>query len=192
MGTRPGRWRFCGLAGKRSRLSAARAQKVAGGSLQDGIDREVVWRPSRWEMKSHTEFPQNAQIEGRLIVREVQPDNGGKPFLLSLFTPLPDPPEEILKLYGQRWNIETDLRTLKSSLHLDQLTCTSADMVVKEIEMGMAAYNLVRAVTCKASEQSGQPPRGYSFTQVKRIVETFTPLVAEAKNRKESNGSSIK
>jgi hypothetical protein len=168
------------------RLTPARAQKVAGESLQDGIDREVVWRPSRCEMKSHPEFPQSAQIEGRLIVREVQPYNGGKPFLLSLFTSLPDPPEEILKLYGQRWNIETDLRTLKSSLHLDQLTCTSADMVAKEIEMGMAAYNLVRAVTCKASEQSGLPPRGYSFTQVKRIVETFTPLVAEAKNRSES------
>jgi hypothetical protein len=28
-------------------------------------------------------------------------------------------------------------------------------MVAKEIEMAMAAYNLVRAVTCQASEQSG-------------------------------------
>ncbi len=46
--------------------------------------------------------------------------------------------------------------------------------------MGIAAYNLVRAVTCLASEQSGIPPRGYSFSKVRRIVETFTPLVVAA------------
>jgi len=119
-------------------------------------------------------------------VRQVQPDNGAKPFLLALFTTLPDPENEILELYGRRWNIETDLRTLKSNLNLDQFTCSSPDMVAKEIEMAMAAYNLVRAITCQASEQSGMPPRGYSFTQVQRIVQTFAPLIAAAKNTRES------
>lgn len=50
--------------------------------------------------------------------------------------------------------------------------------MAKEIDIGMAAYNLVRAVTCLASERSGIPPRGYSFTRVRRIVQTFAPLVA--------------
>ena len=73
---------------------------------------------------------------------------------------------------------QTDLRTLKSTLRLDQLTCCAPDLVAKEIDIGMAAYNLVRAVTCLASERSGIPPRGYSFTRVRRIVQTFAPLVA--------------
>ena len=59
------------------------------------------------------------------------------------------------ELYGQRWNIETDLRTLKSTLCLDQLTCSTPDMVAKEIDMGIAAYNLVRAMIAFASQQSG-------------------------------------
>lgn len=168
------------------RLTTARAQSLAGGILQDGTDREVIWRPSAYERKRHPQIPPGSEVRGRLIVRQVQPDNGAEPFLLALFTSLPDSQEEILALYGQRWNIETDLRTLKSSLNLDQLTCSSVDMVEKEIEMGMAAYNLVRAIACQASEQSGVPPRRYSFTRVQRIVQTFTPMIAAAKDEREA------
>jgi hypothetical protein len=168
------------------RLMAVRAQKLAVGGLHDGIDREVVWKPSAYERKHHPELPTDAQLKGRLIVRQVRPGNGAKPFLLALFTTLLGPQEEIIHLYGQRWRIETDLRTLKGNLKLDQFTCSSADMVAKEIEMAMAAYNLVRALTCQASEQSGVPPRGYSFTQVQRIVQKLGPVLAAAKNPREA------
>jgi hypothetical protein len=168
------------------RLTVARAQKLAGGVLQDGIDRQVVWKPSAYERKHHPELPPDAQLTGRLMVRQVQPETGGKPLLLALFTTLPDGQEEIFKLYAQRWKIETDLRTLKSNLKLDQFTCSSVEMVAKEIEMAMTAYNLVRAVTCQASEQSGVPPRGYSFTQVQRIVQKFGPVLAAAKDPRDA------
>jgi hypothetical protein len=81
-------------------------------------------------------------------VRQVEPGNGAAPFLLALFTTLPDPVEEMQKLYGQRWNIETDLRTLKSQLRMDQLSCATPEMAANETEMAIAAYNLVRAVIC--------------------------------------------
>jgi hypothetical protein len=168
------------------RLTRVRAQRLAGEPLRDGIDRFITWKPSREDRRSHPELPRDACVTGRLIVRQVRPNNGANPFLLALFTTLAIPEEEVLTTYGQRWNIETDLRTLKSSLRLDQLTCLSPDMVAKEIEMGIAAYNLVRAVTCLASEQSGLPPRGYSFTRVRRIVNTFAPLVAAAPNPRQA------
>lgn len=168
------------------RLTVARAKKLAGGVLHEGIDREVVWKPSVYERKHHPELAPDAQLTGRLILRQVQPDGGGKPFLLPLFTTLPDPQDQILRLYGQRWKIETDLRTLKSTLKLDQFTCSSPEMVAKEIEMAMAAYNLVRAVICQASEQSGVPPRGYSFTRVQRIMQKLGPTLAAAQNPREA------
>jgi Transposase DDE domain len=164
------------------RLTPVRAQHLAGGPRQEGIDHPIVWKPSRWDRKSHPSLPADACLAGRLIVRRVQPDNGAKPFLLYLFTTLPGGSEEALNLYGKRWTIETDLRTLKSTLRLDQLSCCSSDIVAKEIHMGIAAYNLVRAVTCLAARQSGIPPRGYSFTSVRRIVEVFTLKIAEAPN----------
>jgi hypothetical protein len=162
------------------RLTSVRAQRLAGEPLHNGIDRRILWQPSREDRKRHPELPAEACVSGRLIVRQVQPDNGGRPFLLALFTTLDVAEEEVLALYGQRWSIETDLRTLKSTLRLDQLTCWTPEMVAKEIDMGIAAYNLVRAVTCLASEQSSIPPRGYRFTSVRRIIQTFAPLIAAA------------
>jgi hypothetical protein len=169
------------------RLTADRARRLAGGDLQDGIDRALVWKPSPADRKAHPDLPADACLSGRLIVRLVQPDNGAKAFLLALFTTLPWSQPELLRLYGQRWAIETDLRTLKSELCLEQLTCSTPDMVAKEIDMAIAAYNLVRAMIAIASEQSGIAPRGYSFTKVRAIVRTFGPTLADARSQTEAN-----
>jgi hypothetical protein len=161
------------------RMTADRARRLAGGELHQDIDRVVRWSPSRFDRSSHPELPADACVQGRLLVRQVQPHNGEAAFLLALFTTLPSA-EEAFQLYGKRWAIETDLRTLKSTLRLDQLTCSTADMVAKEIDMGITAYNLVRALIGFASERSGVPPRGYSFTKVRLILQTFAPALANA------------
>ena len=168
------------------RMTAERARRLAGGELRDGMDRELTWRPSVYDRRSHPNLPADACVRGRLLVREVQPDNGADAFLLALFTSLPSAVVAIYEFYGHRWAIETDLRQLKSMLCLDQLTCTTSNMVAKEIEMGITAYNLVRAMMVLASKQSGIPPRGYRFTKVRRILETFGPKLGNASNRKEA------
>jgi putative transposase len=162
------------------RLTAERARRLAGGMLHDGIERTIVWKPSRDDRRNHPELPAEACVQGRLIVRQVQPDDGATPFLLALFTTQSGSWEAVFELYGQRWAIETDLRTLKSTLRLDQLTCLTPDMVAKEIDMGITAYNLVRAMIVLASQHSGIPPRGFSFTKVRRIVQGFAPALANA------------
>ena len=162
------------------RLTAERARRLAGEDLRDGIDRAVEWKPSRDDRKSHPDLPADACVKGRLLVRQVQPNNGGAAFLLPFFTTLPSSVEEIYDLYGQRWMIETDLRTLKASLRLDHLTSTTPDMVAKEVEMGITAYNLVRALMVVASQQSGLPRRAYSFTKVRRLLQAFGPALANA------------
>jgi hypothetical protein len=166
------------------RLTPQRAQRLAGQPLKDGIDRELVWKPSRDDRKSHPELPAEACVKGRLLVRRVQPDNGEAAFLLAFFTTLPWPVDQIYQIYGQRWAIETDLRQLKTMLRMDQLTCTTPDMVAKEIDMGIIAYNLVLALIVAASRLSGIPPRGYSFTKVRRILDAFGPALANAPDQK--------
>jgi hypothetical protein len=162
------------------RLTAERARRLAGEVLRDGIDRVVLWKPTAADRKTHPDLPSDACVAGRLLVRQVQPNDGGAALLLPFFTTLPSSVEDIYHLYGQRWRIETDLRTLKSTLCLDQLTCATPDMVAKEIEMGITAYNLVRALIGVAAQHSGIPPRGYSFTKVRRILEVFGPALANA------------
>jgi len=162
------------------RLTAARARHLAKGPLQDGTDRRIQWKPSHDDRKSHPELPANACVSGRLIVRRVQPGNGAEPFLLALFTTLEDTPEQALELYGKRWTIETDLRSLKGTLRLEELTCTSMAMVAKEIDVAMLAYNLVRAVMLLTALQAGLEPRVFSFTKVRNVLQAFLPKIATA------------
>ncbi len=162
------------------RLTTVRAIHLAGGPLSDGIDRAITWKPTREDRRTNPDLPKDACVRGRLLVFEVQPSNDAKPFLLALFTTLGAASPVLLEVYGKRWNIETDLRTLKGTLHLEQLRCTTEDMIAKELDLAMVAYNLVRAVIYRAAQKAGLPPRTYSFTRVRRIVETFAPLLAAA------------
>ena len=162
------------------RLTAVRARHLAGGALRDGMDQRLVWKPSRDDRRSHPELPGNACVEGRLIVRQVQPSNGAEAFLLALFTTLPESPEEIVELYGQRWNIEVDLRSLKCTLRLEELTCTTSLMVAKEIDLAMLSYNLVRAVMYLTAREAGLDRRAFSFTRVRNVLNAFLPEIAAA------------
>jgi hypothetical protein len=162
------------------RLTAERARRLAGEALRDGLDRMVLWKPTAADRRSHPDLPTDACVKGRLLVRQVQPSDGRAAFLLPFFITLASSVEDIYQLYGQRWMIETDLRMLKSTLRLDQLTSATPDMVAKEIEMAITAYNLVRALIGVASQQSGISPRSYSFTKVRRILEVFGPALANA------------
>lgn len=168
------------------RLTTQRATDLAGGPLQDGIDRKISWQPSSHERRRHPHLPKDACVHGRLLVRLVQPSNQAKPILLALFLTWVARLRQILEVYGQRWNIETDIRTLKDSLHLEQLRCLSPDMVSKELDMAMVAYNLIRSVIYLAAQKAGLPPRAFSFSRVRHIVEAFAPALATAQTPKQA------
>jgi hypothetical protein len=168
------------------RLTAVRARYLAAAGLRDGVDQRVVWKPSRADRRSHPELPADACVEGRLIVRQVQPGNGAEPFLLALFTTLPDAPEEVVETYGHRWNIELDLRSLKSTLKLEELTCATAAMVAKEIDLAMLSYNLVRAVMYLTARKAGVEPRAFSFTNVRNVLNAFLPGIAAATDERQA------
>ena len=168
------------------RLTAVRAQRLAGEPLRDGVDRHIAWKPSRDDRRNHPGLPADACVAGRLIVSRVQPSNGAEPFLLALFTTLDVPAGHAVNLYGDRWNIETDLRSLKDTLRLEQLTCSTAEMVAKEIDMAMMAYNLVRAVSWLAAQRAGLSPRAFSFTRVRNVLHAFAPLISAATDQQQA------
>jgi hypothetical protein len=156
------------------RLTKVRAQKIMGGSLpKRKAERNVQWRPSRDDRRAHPKIPKDACIEGRLVIRHVR--RGRQVVVLYLFTTLSLPADELVQLYGRRWNIETDLRSLKQTLHLGHLRCQSQDMVAKELIAGVMAYNLVRAVQIAAAKETGVEPRQMSFAQVLGVVTTWLP-----------------
>lgn len=162
------------------RLQPNRAGVVGRGlSLQSGLDQQVCWCPSAYERKRHPDLPADACVRGRLIVQRVTASDGS-PVTLYLFTTLPLTVEQLVQLYGQRWNVETDLRSLKRTVDLQVLRCKSADMIAKELVLALVGYNLVRAMMNAAAEQYQLDPRRLSFSRSQDVVNAALPGLAAA------------
>lgn len=162
------------------RLQPNRAGVVGRGlSLQSGLDQQVCWRPSAYERKQHPHLPADACVRGRLIVQHVTASNGSS-VTLYLFTTLQLTVEQLVQLYGQRWNVETDLRSLKRTVDLQVLHCKSVDMIAKELVLAIVGYNLVRAVMNAAAEEYKLDPRRLSFSRSQDVVNAALPGLAAA------------
>jgi transposase len=101
-------------------------------------------------------------VPGRLIA--VRIGRGKTKEWLYLFTTLELPWEQVLELYGKRWNIETDLRSLKRTVRLHHIAARNESMMEKELLTALAAYNLVRAVMALAARRHNISPRQLSLT----------------------------
>src|SRR5260370_29861072 len=88
---------------------------------------------------------------------------------------------EVVALYGRRWNIETDLRSLKQTVRLQRIMVQSADMMEKELLVAVMAYNLVRAIMFQAAQRAGIDARQLSFTYACNIVLDGYPKVLSAR-----------
>jgi hypothetical protein len=151
------------------RLTEARARKLWGGPICQAEEQRVNWKASRWDGGKHHRLPPEAAVEGRLIAARV--GRGKSKQWLYLFTTLDWPAEQIVAAYGGRWQIETDLRSLKRTVRLHHLTGKSTDMIEKELLMAVSAYNLVRAVITLAARKSRIDPRQLSFALVLNVVD---------------------
>lgn len=165
------------------RLTKERAYKLFGGPIAQPGDTKVVWKPSRHDQKQATPWPVGAAVTGRLIAARV--GRGKYKQWLYLFTTLELAEEEIVALYGQRWNIETDLRSLKRTVHLQQISARSPDGMEKELLTAICGYNLVRTVMCLAARRAGIQSRQLSFTQVLDVVNMAWPQLTAAQTKQE-------
>jgi hypothetical protein len=92
------------------------------------------------------------------------------------------PKREIARLYGLRWEIETDFRHLKTTLRMEHLKCRSVDGVRKELMIYVLVYNLVRAaMTAAAARQRVADANRISFSDALRWL--CARLVTGGSNR---------
>lgn len=98
----------------------------------------------------------------------------------TLLDPKLYPAREFAALYRRRWMIELFLRDLKTSLGVDVLRCKSPDMVEKELEMHLIAYNLIRALMLTASTEYPCEPTDLSFKISLSTIRQWAPAMEEA------------
>ncbi len=122
-------------------------------------DHLVSWkkpksRPEWMTAQQYTQFPDE------LTVREVQVDGQ---VLVTTLIDRKVSKGELDRLYAQRWNVELDLRNLKTTLGMEVLRCLTPPMVEKELWVHLLAYNLIRLLMAQAALQANVHPRQLSF-----------------------------
>lgn len=160
------------------RLTASRARKVLRGEgVRPGRRRKVEWEPSSQERTAHPDLPAGAMLTGWVVACPHPAKNGE---LLYFFTTVDLKPGRILALYKLRWNIETDLRSLKRTVELHRVTSKSSAMVEKEVLMAVCAYNVVRAVMYLSASKAGLTPRQLGFSAAQDAVLAAWPYLQRA------------
>jgi len=121
-------------------------------------------------------------LPDRLRVRELRyrvTQAGYRSREITLVTTLLDPDEypkdAVAELYGLRWQIETNLRHLKTTMRMDVLRCQTIDGIYRELAMFGIVYNAVRLVMIHAAQAQGVPPDRISFVDVLRWLELGCP-----------------
>ena len=88
--------------------------------------------------------------------------------------------DDLTDLYHQRWQVELDLRSIKTHLAMNVLRCKTPEMVRKEIWTHLLAYNLTRQVMAQAAAEKGIRPRDCSFLGAVQTLNEFRLVLATA------------
>ena len=169
------------------RMTSLRAKRLFGEEYsQEKVDKPVTWVVSAPTLKNNHEIPMGSVLRGRVIKRVVKSTNG-EPLELLFFTTSKEPADALVKLYRERERIEHDIRALKCTLSMSMLYTKTADMVKKELLLGVAAYNLIRGVITQIAAKVDLLPRQVSFSRAAHLIQVFGPRIVEAKSRDEIN-----
>ena len=84
-----------------------------------------------------------------LKVREFKA--GGKIMVTTFLCPKQTPKAVLKALYRCRWNVELDLRNIKTTLGMETLRCKTPEMAIKELWVYLLAYNLIRLLMAQAA-----------------------------------------
>ena len=107
------------------------------------------------------------QAPATVRVREFQAD--GKIMVTTFLCPKETPKRMLKALYRQRWNVELDLRNIKTTLGMEHLRCKTPEMAIKELWVYLLAYNLIRLLMAQAALLADQIPRQLSFKHAMQI-----------------------
>lgn len=108
-----------------------------------------------------------------LLLREVKV--GKKVLVTTLLCPRKVCKTALGELFRQRWNVELDLRAIKTTLQMAELSCNTPQMNEKELWVHFLAYNLIRLLMAQAAANAAVHPRQLSF---KHTVQLWSAWIA--------------
>jgi hypothetical protein len=102
-----------------------------------------------------------------ITVRELKV--GKKVLVTTFLEPRAVPKGALEELFWCRWDVELDLRNIKSTLGMDTLRCKTPQMCEKELWVYLLAYNLIRLLMAEAALRFDLLPRQLSFKHTLQV-----------------------
>ena len=134
-------------------------------------DHVVRWpKPARPQWMTPEQY---VRAPNELTLREVKV--GHQVLVTTLLDHRRVSKDDLSKLYARRWNVELDLRNLKTTTGMDVLSCQTPQMNEKQLWVHLLAYNVIRLLMAQAACNAGTDPRGLSF---KHTVQLWTEWVS--------------
>lgn len=82
--------------------------------------------------------------------------------------------DDLAALYCRRWQVELDIRSLKTHMQMEHLRCKSPSMVRKEIYAHMIAYNLIRDLIVMTAIRFDTSPKLLSHKGAVQALNAFS------------------
>lgn len=121
-----------------------------------------------------------AALVDQIQVREVHlliRQQGFRPKEIILVTTLVDSKvytkAKLAQLYKLRWEVEVDLRHVKTTLSMEMLRGKTPEMVRKEIYVHLMAYNLLRVLMWEAAKNAAVSPLRVSLQGTRQHKREF-------------------
>lgn len=172
------------------RLHQTRKADFRRGKRLGPSDRLVVWkkgpRPRWMQREEYDALP--ATMVLRMVRFRCQVP-GGRTDTITVVTTLLDPKKyparDIAALFRRRWEIETDLGHIKTTMIMDFLRTRTPDMVRKEIWAHLLAYNLTRTLMWDAAEHRHLAPLRLSFKGAIQETMALWPFSSSAARQRD-------
>lgn len=145
------------------------------------LDQLVEWfkpqsRPAWMTPQQYAALPDSIIV--REIRRTVRQEDGRRvtvTVVTTLLDPLEYPADAVIELRMRRWEVETNIRHLKTTMGLDVLRCHSEDGVRKELAVFCLVYNLVRVVMLEAAARQKVSVERISFADALKWMRHARP-----------------
>jgi hypothetical protein len=170
------------------RLHQTRKGDFRKGQCLGRLDRLVEWpKGRRLAWMSPEEFDALPATMLLRMIRFPRSVAGWRPKAITVVTTLLDPKaypaRDIAALFRRRWEIETHLGDLKTTMNMAVLRTESPEMVRKEIWAHLLAYNLIRTLMWDAGVHQRFSPLRLSFKGAMQAMMAKWPFSASATRR---------
>jgi hypothetical protein len=170
------------------RLHQRRPADFRKGTRLGRNDRLVQWtkgtRPKWLSQERHDALPETLTLRMVRAHRSVAGWRAEKVIVVTtLVDPKVYPAREITDLFLRRWEVETDLGHLKTTMKMEFLRTKSPDMIRRELWAHLLAYNLVRTLMWDAGSRHRVAPLRLSFKSAMQETMVMWPFTAGAARR---------